>query len=74
MMDNKIISASYEDSKINESCMLFNKSEADTMEALRAGVLAGQTKPLRNYGLDVTDDESDAICIGDAVLKKYGEI
>jgi hypothetical protein len=33
---------------------LFNKSEADTMEALRAGVLAGQTKPLRNYGLDVT--------------------
>ncbi len=24
------------------------------MEALRAGVLAGQTKPLRNYGLDVT--------------------
>ena len=33
---------------------LFNASEADTMEALRAGVLAGQTKPLRNYGLDVT--------------------
>lgn len=33
---------------------LFNKSEKDTMEALRAGVLAGQTKPLRNYGLDVT--------------------
>lgn len=27
MMDNKIISASYEASKINESCMLFNKSE-----------------------------------------------
>lgn len=33
---------------------LFNKEEADVMEALRAGVLAGQTKPLRNYGLDVT--------------------
>ncbi|MGN1301586.1 MAG: hypothetical protein ACI4U9_03580 [Clostridia bacterium] len=33
---------------------LFNKTEEDTMEALRAGVLAGQTKPLRNYGLDVT--------------------
>ena len=29
---------------------------------------------LDNYGLEVTDDESDAICIGDAVLKKYGEI
>lgn len=26
-MDNKIISASYEASKTNESCMLFNKSE-----------------------------------------------
>ena len=33
---------------------LFNATETDTMEALRAGVLAGQTKPLRNYGLDVT--------------------
>jgi len=33
---------------------LFNREESDTMEALRAGVLAGQTKPLRNYGLDVT--------------------
>lgn len=33
---------------------LFNATEKDTMEALRAGVLAGQTKPLRNYGLDVT--------------------
>lgn len=33
---------------------LFNRTEEDTMEALRAGVLAGQTKPLRNYGLDVT--------------------
>lgn len=27
MMDNKIISVSYEASKTNESCMLFNKSE-----------------------------------------------
>lgn len=33
---------------------LFNKDESDTMEALRSGVLAGQTKPLRNYGMDVT--------------------
>lgn len=34
---------------------LFNKSETDTMEALRAGVLAGQTKPLRTLGMDVTE-------------------
>ena len=33
---------------------LYNKQEKDTAEALRAGVYAGQTKPLRAYGIDVT--------------------
>lgn len=33
---------------------LYNKQETDTAEALRAGVYAGQTKPLRSYGIDVT--------------------
>ena len=33
---------------------LYNKSESDVAEALRAGVYAGQTKPLRSYGIDVT--------------------
>ena len=33
---------------------LYNKSEKTTAEALRAGVFAGQTKPLRNFGIDVT--------------------
>lgn len=33
---------------------LFNKQEKDTAEAIRAGVFAGQTKPLRAYGIDVT--------------------
>ena len=33
---------------------LYNKSETDVAEALRAGVYAGQTKPLRSYGIDVT--------------------
>ena len=33
---------------------LYNKSESDVAEALRAGVYAGQTKPLRAYGIDVT--------------------
>ena len=28
---------------------------------------------LDNYGLEVTDDEADAICIADAVLKMYGK-
>ena len=33
---------------------LYNKKESDVAEALRAGVYAGQTKPLRAYGIDVT--------------------
>ena len=34
---------------------LYNRSEKTTAEALRAGVYAGMTKPLRGYGLDVTE-------------------
>ena len=33
---------------------LYNTTETKAAEALRAGVYAGQTKPLRNYGIDVT--------------------
>lgn len=33
---------------------LYNKSEKTTAEAIRAGVYAGQTKPLRSFGVDVT--------------------
>lgn len=33
---------------------LYNKTETDVARALKAGVLAGQTEPLRNYGSDVT--------------------
>lgn len=33
---------------------LYNKSEDTVAEALRAGVYAGQTKPMRSYGIDVT--------------------
>lgn len=35
---------------------LFNSNEKDVAEALRAGVYAGQTKPLRKYGIDVTQN------------------
>lgn len=34
---------------------LFNKSQEDVAEALRAGIYAGQTKPLRSYGIDITE-------------------
>lgn len=33
---------------------LYNKTETEVARALKAGVLAGQTEPLRNYGSDVT--------------------
>lgn len=33
---------------------LYNKSENTVAEAIRAGVFAGQTKPLRSFGIDVT--------------------
>ncbi len=33
---------------------LYNKGEKDTAEALRAGVFAAQTKPVRAFGLDIT--------------------
>lgn len=35
---------------------LFNSDEKDVAEALRAGVFASQTKPLRKYGIDVTQN------------------
>ena len=40
---------------------LYNKSESTTGEALRAGVYAGQTKPLRSYGIDVTQTSMQPI-------------
>lgn len=33
---------------------LYNKTEEEVARALKAGVLAGQTEPLRNFGSDVT--------------------
>lgn len=40
---------------------LYNKSEKTTAEAIRAGVYAGQTKPLRSYGIDVTQTSMQPI-------------
>lgn len=33
---------------------LFNANEQKVAEALKAGVYAGQTKPMRNFGIDIT--------------------
>lgn len=40
---------------------LYNKTENATAEAIRAGVYAGQTKPLRSYGIDVTQSSLQPI-------------
>lgn len=40
---------------------LYNKTESATAEALRASVYSGQTKPARNYGLDVTQNSMQPI-------------
>ncbi len=40
---------------------LYNKTEESTAEALRAGVYAGQTKPLRSFGIDVTQTSMQPI-------------
>lgn len=34
---------------------LFNKSQDQTANALRSGIFAGETEPLRNYGIDLTE-------------------
>lgn len=39
---------------------LFNSNQNDTAEALRAGIYAGQTKPLRSYGIDITETSLQA--------------
>lgn len=40
---------------------LYNKSESTTGEALRAGVYAGQSKPMRSFGIDVTQQSMQPI-------------
>lgn len=56
---------------------LYNKSESTTGEALRAGVYAGQTKPLRSYGIDVTQTSMqpvlDSLGITDRSVKQMSQ-
>lgn len=40
---------------VNDISSLYNKNENTVAEALRAGIYAGQTKPLRSFGMDVTE-------------------
>lgn len=56
---------------------LYNKSESTTGEALRAGVYAGQTKPLRSFGIDVTQTSMQPILeelgINDRTIKQMSQ-
>lgn len=56
---------------------LYNKSESTVAEALRAGVYAGQTKPLRSYGIDVTQTSMqpilDSLGISDRTIKQMSQ-
>lgn len=40
---------------VNDISSLYNKDEDTVAEALRAGIYAGQTKPLRSFGMDITE-------------------
>lgn len=40
---------------VNDIASLYNKDEDTVAEAIRAGVYAGQTKPLRSFGMDITE-------------------
>ena len=56
---------------------LYNKEESTVAEALRAGVYAGQTKPLRAYGIDVTQTSMqpilDELGIDDRSVKQMSQ-
>lgn len=53
---------------------LYNKSEKTTAEALRAGVYSGQTKPVRNYGLDITQTSMQPILNDLGIDKQVKEL
>ena len=53
---------------------LYNTTETKAAESLRAGVYAGQTKPLRNYGIDVTQTSFKPIMEGLGLEKSVNEL
>ena len=46
---------------VNDISSLYNKDENTVAEALRAGIFAGQTKPLRSFGMDITESSLQPI-------------
>lgn len=53
---------------------LYNTSEKTTAEALRGGVYAGQTKPLRAFGIDVTQTSFKPLMADLGITKSVNEL
>lgn len=53
---------------------LYNASEEDVGQAIRAGVYAGQTKPLRRFGIDVTQVSMQPILDELGIEKSISEL
>ena len=51
---------------------LFNTSVTTAMEKLQSGIFTGQTKPLRSYGIDISQESIDRLIETDDVLKELG--
>lgn len=51
---------------------LFNTSVTTAMEKLQASIFTGQTKPLRYYGIDISQESIDRLIETDSVLKELG--
>ena len=53
---------------------LYNTTETRAAESLRAGVYAGQTKPLRSYGIDITQQSYKPILEDLGIEKSVSEL
>ena len=51
---------------------LFNTSVTTAMEKLQSGIFTGQTKPLRSYGIDISQESIDRLIETDDKLKELG--
>ena len=51
---------------------LFNTSVEDAMEAFESSIFTGQTKPLRRYGIDISQKQIDALFETNEALAQLG--
>ena len=51
---------------------LFNTSISDAMEALQSSIFSGQVRPLRRYGIDISQRQIDELLKTNETLNKFG--